>query len=79
MRTSVNATLAVNLVGSGETPDNRFVDTGVKALKSGHVITFGDLNSNRFDFIAVEVFKQPFLNGFESNAPFTSKLKHVCW
>ena len=47
MRTSVNASLAVNPVGSRETPDSRFVDTGVTAIDSGHVITFGALNPNR--------------------------------
>lgn len=47
VHTSVNATLTVNPVGSLETPDGRYVDTGETVMDSGHVITFGALNPNR--------------------------------
>lgn len=49
VRTSVNATLNVNPVGSREAPDSRFVDTGVTVMESAHVITFGALNPNRLE------------------------------
>lgn len=47
VHTSVNATLTVNLVGSLEAPDGRYVDTGETVMDSGHVITFGALIPNR--------------------------------
>lgn len=37
----------VNLVGSLEAPDGRYVDTGETVMDSGHVITFGALIPNR--------------------------------
>ena len=48
MRTSVNATLTVNPVGSARTSDSHFVDTGQTVMADSHLITFGDLNPNRF-------------------------------
>lgn len=47
MHTSVNATLAVNPVGSLETPDGRYVETGERVMDIGHVITFGAPDPNR--------------------------------
>ena len=47
VHTSVNATLTVNLLGSLEAPDGRYVDTGETVMDSGRVITFGALIPNR--------------------------------
>ena len=47
VHTSVNATLTVNLAGSLEVPDGRYVDTGKTVMDNGHVITFGALIPNR--------------------------------
>ena len=55
VRTSVNATLAVNPVGSAQTPDSHFVETGETEIDSGHVITFGALNPNRLAFRSKQV------------------------
>lgn len=66
IRTSVNATLAVNLVGSKETPDGRFVDNGITAFESGHEITFGDLHPNRpnrFYFISLDCLLKMLIKG----------------
>ncbi|XP_068741417.1 laminin subunit alpha-like isoform X2 [Montipora capricornis] len=63
VRTRTNATLSVKPAGSSETPDNRFVGTGMTLMAKDHVITFGALNPESItSFEVTDVFSGDMVN-----------------